>query len=313
MADVRRDRGQLILVTGFALAFTLVAVVLLLNTVIYTENIASRGIDRSADEALEFRDAAIEGLGDTLIATNHNRSDGAPVTVLNDTAKSLTEIFTRIHTEEGTVAELDPSTLSTRPGTVLQQSDSSREFTSEGGAAVSWDLAADVNATRNARFTVHRSALDTATHFQVQLDGDTETWTVHIYEDASGNISLATESSLLSFDKKCSVDAATAEIHLTGDGIVGRDCGDYQWAASIDSNYTITFINGDNAAGTYNITINDDGPTSVNSGAFNGATGSSPREIDAAVYSATIRVRYETPTFLYESTVRIAPGEPDDD
>ncbi|MFC7080626.1 DUF7261 family protein [Halorussus caseinilyticus] len=41
--DGGRDRGQLILVTGLAIAVMLVALVLLLNTVIYTQNLATRG------------------------------------------------------------------------------------------------------------------------------------------------------------------------------------------------------------------------------------------------------------------------------
>ena len=50
MADVT-DRAQLILVSGLLIAVTLLVLVLLLNTVIYTENVATRGIDSDLGDA----------------------------------------------------------------------------------------------------------------------------------------------------------------------------------------------------------------------------------------------------------------------
>lgn len=49
MANVSWDRGQMILVSGLLVAVTLLVLVLLLNTAIYTENVATRGIDSDAD------------------------------------------------------------------------------------------------------------------------------------------------------------------------------------------------------------------------------------------------------------------------
>ena len=61
MADMSastRDRGQMILVGAFALSMTFVALALLLNSAVYTENLASRSIDAGASEAIEFREEA---------------------------------------------------------------------------------------------------------------------------------------------------------------------------------------------------------------------------------------------------------------
>lgn len=49
------DRGQLILISGLTLAVTLLILVLLLNTAIYTENVATRGIDSDIGDAAEFQ------------------------------------------------------------------------------------------------------------------------------------------------------------------------------------------------------------------------------------------------------------------
>ena len=59
MADVtgRRERAQLILVSGLIVAVTLLVLVLLLNTVIYTENVSTRGVGGESGEALTFQSA----------------------------------------------------------------------------------------------------------------------------------------------------------------------------------------------------------------------------------------------------------------
>ena len=57
MADVTgtTNRGQLILVSGLTLAVTLLILVLLLNTAIYTENVATRGLDSEVGDAANFQ------------------------------------------------------------------------------------------------------------------------------------------------------------------------------------------------------------------------------------------------------------------
>lgn len=55
MAHVTRDRAQLILVSGLTIAVTLLILVLLLNTAIYTENVATRGIDSDVSDAANFQ------------------------------------------------------------------------------------------------------------------------------------------------------------------------------------------------------------------------------------------------------------------
>ena len=56
MSEPSRERGQLILLGGLTLAVLLVALAVILNAAIYSENLASRGDAIGADEALQFRD-----------------------------------------------------------------------------------------------------------------------------------------------------------------------------------------------------------------------------------------------------------------
>ena len=65
MSERPRSRGQLILLGGLTLAVLLVALAVILNAAIYSENLASRGDAIGADDALGFKDeteTAVSGL-----------------------------------------------------------------------------------------------------------------------------------------------------------------------------------------------------------------------------------------------------------
>lgn len=59
MDDVASDRGQLILIAGLVLATLLVAMVLILNAAIYTENVATRAEATDSGDAVAFRATVI--------------------------------------------------------------------------------------------------------------------------------------------------------------------------------------------------------------------------------------------------------------
>lgn len=88
MAYVTRDRAQLILVSGLMIAVTMLILVLLLNTVIYTENVATRGIDSDVGEAAEVQvviDREVEAIlaahdpVDSRDALNNTVGDGIEI------------------------------------------------------------------------------------------------------------------------------------------------------------------------------------------------------------------------------------------
>jgi hypothetical protein len=62
----------MILVGAFALSMTFVTLALLLNSAVYTENLASRSNDIGASEAIEFRDEARSAASDTIQYINTN-------------------------------------------------------------------------------------------------------------------------------------------------------------------------------------------------------------------------------------------------
>ena len=70
------DRGQLVLVAGLALAVVLLALVLLANTAIYTENLATREDGVGERDVLGYRASVVDGEYDSRTALEANVSDG---------------------------------------------------------------------------------------------------------------------------------------------------------------------------------------------------------------------------------------------
>lgn len=68
VTDMARDRAQLILVSALTIAVTLLVLVVLLNTTIYTENVATRGVDSEVEQAARFQAVIDDGVGDILRA-----------------------------------------------------------------------------------------------------------------------------------------------------------------------------------------------------------------------------------------------------
>jgi len=89
------DRAQLILITGLTLAVILVAVVLILNTVIYTENLATRGVDAGGGEAIDFRDGAVEDVTEIMYREHGSNSSDTAVDDFSDSTETYGQTVDR--------------------------------------------------------------------------------------------------------------------------------------------------------------------------------------------------------------------------
>jgi hypothetical protein len=63
----------------------------------------------------------------------------------------------------------------------------------------------------------------------------------------------------------------------------------------------VRFQNNGSVSGTYNLTVEASDTTGFPAGA----------EATEAIYSADVELRVDTPEIRYETTVTVAPGEPD--
>lgn len=315
MADVGRDRGQLILVTGLLVAVAIIGLVMLLNTAIYTENLASRGADQSGREATEYRATVIDGVGGLIDAENDRQhaSQAAVEGNVTDGIGTIDNYTARNYATGGTAVEIDESTVTAHDGRLIRQN-ASGPFESSGGGS-DWTLATDVENARGFVVTVDRSGLNETNEtvasssgaFHVLVDGGS-TWNAYVYRNEStpNDVTVATDAGG-TVSEHCSVDASEVTIDLSGGTVDGEPCPGLRWAEGVSPPYDVKYRNGENATGTYNLTANTTSTGALNDGRSNPT---SPYWVPA-VYSAEFSIRYESPTLTYRTHVRVAPGEPE--
>lgn len=322
MADVtsllsRREegRGQLILVAGLVMALGIVALVLLLNTAIFTQHLATQELTAEEDEAIAFRNAAIDGVGGAIVRENSAGYDSRTnlrENVTDDTERTFTLLRQR-GVERGVWQMGDNIQLS--DGALLRQTDSSRQLTSSSGAR-NWTLATDVSDARRFRIHINSGGLAilsdlTNEAFRVNVEGASNTWQLFVHEDSlTGEpvISVKNGTQGSPTEDVCS-PGSDPSINLTAGTVDGDRCTAIQFGKGVTPPYTISYTRGDNAMGQYNLTVNT--TAGVQSANFNGTSGPSPYELPA-VYDVRVVIQYDGPGIRYTAPLRVAPGEPDE-
>lgn len=330
MADLR-DRGQIILIAAFALAVTFVALALVVNSAIFTENLASRGETSGSESALLLRHEVELSIGRTMGYANvYNTSE------LEGGAKNeigtTTRIIERQHAINGALVNV--SYVSKYDGHRVAQNESTqRSFLSTGGDT-KWLVVDDVtresdhtNGTR--AFEINASTLPASGNKFTVIANTTagnpaqETWQMRVWED-SNEVHVQVNSTATTADPTSPPECVepregSVQIDVTRGTVEGEPCGALRWADSDDDGefenhrfragvpdaYNITFKNSSGIEGNYSlVTTGNPASTNLNSGVGAG----SPYE-SAALYSVTVDYVYHGRKLLYETQIRVAPGE----
>lgn len=328
MADVRPAgrltpagrRGQLMLVTGLVLAVVLVALALVLNAAIYTENLSTRNAEAGGDEALEFRAEVVAGVGDLLDAENRRQADDDPGD--SPDAEAAVEAFDewagRERVERGTYAEVAHVAGGDESGRLLRwnESETPRSFAVDNES--DWTLVENVTDGRAFRLELNASTLGEPSDetrstlrgesFGVELspDGGADDRELYAYRDGDDVVLRSLNGS--DHDSSCRIehDDGNVSVDLTGErlsnGSSTVSCEEI-WPAFAGGGdeYDVAVANGEEAEGTFAFTT-DDGAEPTDEDAVEAA---------AAVYATTVEITYASDALTFETTVRIAPGEPD--
>ena len=301
------DRGQLLLVAGLVMAVSLVVLVVLLNSTIYSENVATRGIESADGEAMEVRSTAVGGTGELLDSTNRAGPSGhgdAEATVRAGVA-DLDEALARSYAERGGVArvELVGTENGSRIAAALAAADPNAST-----------LAGDVDRTRGFVFAADPTGLtdtDAANAdtdaFHVDLNASTGgSRQVYVYNGADGNVTVAVGEDGGEPTVRCSVPPDDrVVVDFTAERLGDRPCPGI-WPPSLvapSDAYTVALINASEAAGEVTVTAR---PRSGETVATDLTAAREP-----ATYEATINLWYRTADLRFETAVRVAPGEPD--
>lgn len=298
-----KNRGQLILVSALGLAVLFVTLALILNTAIYTENLASRSGDHGgATDAVRYQAAASDAIGDLLdyVNTNNHTSHSTLQSNLTDGVAAFRNHSSRLFS--GSDRAVETNLESTTNGTRIEQTDGTRNFTDTNGDG-NWTLATKVNHSREFRVNVTRSALNTLSGlpFTILVNDGSSSWQMNLTKDGSDIVVSTKETT-------CSVTGDSAWINVTAGTVSGTDCENFSFASGVTDPYDITYENASNAEGTYHVIV--DNQTVANSpGPHLVGDGSGQPFAAHAIYSTNVSVDYETTRLFYNATFRIAPGE----
>lgn len=313
--DRDEDRAQIILITGLTLAVLFVAVVLLLNTVIYTENLATRGADAGGAEAIEFRDGAVEDLAGILHREHRNRSSAAGVeSNFNESGRTYARTVADLRARDGVIA--DVRVTDTEPGHFVAQNETDtgfRNMTAPDDSTANWTLVKNVSRARNYRLTVNSTSLsnDEDGAFAVVADGADEDWSVTLSNKSTDAITVRVRNATIDDSKTFTHGPdGNVTIDLTAGTVAGQRFPKLVWAGGVQSEnepydaYNISYENGDNATGTYSFVVDERDETSP-------IDDSSRPYVVEGIYSVDVELSHRTPELTYGDVVRIAPGERD--
>lgn len=314
-------RGQILLIAAFALAVIFVALALVLNSAIFTENLASRGEVTGSSEGLHYLHQVNESVADAMERAN-TESPGSAEDSLRASVSAIGRQGGTQQITGGQLVNVSVNSIDTDGVRIADEAPSGSAFNNESAppAASAWRLASDVEAVRNVQVTVdERSSLaDPAVDpltFRINETGDpTDAWELQLWRDGTDVVVGVETASGRSGE--CRTGTATdVEIDVTGGVVDGQRChaltrtgpdGDPMFLGTdLTGDYQIWIENGAEVEGNYSMIV--DG-TEDDSNLASPAAGDDPYYTDA-IYSARIDYVFRTPDVAYEATARVARGE----
>jgi len=304
-----RDRAQIILVTAFSLAVAFVALSVVINGAIFTQNLATRGDTAGGGDALQQRQQAEQMVGNLLEEENAGSSPDA--LALEEAVRDLSNASSYQQSVAGRA--VDYVYVDETAGKRVFQA-TAGDFTNTSGTG-NWTVAESVDNAR--QFDIYVSDTD-------ELDDpDDDPFTVNLTDtlsDDTWRLALAEESSTLnltvtytdgpdSFSTTCTAPEPSSEdltINVTAGLFAGEPCDALVFARNVSGGtdglgtYDIQFDNSGDIRGTYSITVD----TTSDIGDVPGQK--------SVLYSTTVEYTYRTANLVYETDIRVAPGEPDD-
>jgi len=320
-----RSRGQIILVAAFALAVIFITLALIVNSAIFTQNLASRGETSGADDALSHRAMVEESVGENVEIANRRNNSVCPCTTdLRDAIQYSIE-NTSVQGERQQVTSgglIAVSYGSNTLGDRIYQEDPAQLTFDDAASSSRYAVAEDVthvpgvpgaNGTR--AFRINASSISGTFGVEaVNADPNSnETWEMSVSKPTANTVRIDTlrndTSPNIAESCEVTVDSAPYRIDVTDGTINGKPC---DALGTNDAGQKFTF--GTGATDGYDIYFDNAGSVQGNfSMVVHGASGFGSHTLsrDTALYDVTVDYTYETSGLYYDTTIRVAPGEPD--
>lgn len=309
------ERGQLILTTAVVIATLFLLMAVVLNSVIYTENFATRGDSMpDARDASQFESAAVMELERSLWETNVEGGSYAELRAeFEADVSSWGDLTARQAAVHDRSASLD--VVAVTNGTQLTQTNESRALTNRSGAA-NWALVEGSDGLRAFNLTLDESSLAAPSNessgdelrsegvFGVDIaDSSGAAWTVFVYADEEG-VTLRVEAPDGDLEPGCTVTPdgdGWVTIGLTAGTINDTACPALDFFDELSTPVDVRYVRADAAAGTWRLIV-----TPSVSVVDDDDLGAEPTATPA-LYDASVELRYETTSVEYWTTHTVVP------
>jgi len=320
-----RDRGQLLLVAVLVLAAAFIVLALVINSAIFTENLATREDVAGSEEALEYRADVRAGIDAAIVAGNEDRELVTDAELEDHARGEISTLQNRgglVQAIRGGVVDLSYDTK--QMGDRIAQENASRNLTDDNASA-DWRPATGVDQIRNVRFEL--TEVDTNPSvvsnepFRFRLESSND-WQLSVSEEALiGNIDsdkvaikvdTPTESAQCVRDEPTAGDPLT--IDVTGASVNGEPChalnrlsdGTQMWLGTgVSGSFDLRFQNSDRVNGTYAMVTSGGTPDTSLGSSYDSEE---PYAVNA-LYSVRFDYSYRSHAVAYNGTVLSAPGE----
>jgi hypothetical protein len=285
------ERGQVILVGAFALAVAFVALALIMNAAIYTENLATRSESAETSNAHAFHPATETTATEAFRYAHevHSGDHDALNRSVRDAVEAYHNATRRQQAAHGQLTNV--SVAATHPGVNVTNTDGT--FEADDGTD-DWDVASKVEQFHAFRLDIEDGPAAGDEEFRVVADR-AGTWYVNVSYDGSAYTVGVTDSGTYSTCASPASDGFT--IDFAAGTVAGSDCAALD-LASVSGDYDIRFENGSVATGDYTMVVNGTAGSRV--------TTAQKTEL---LYSMDVDVVYWSSDVRYRSTIRVAPGE----
>ncbi|MFB6256034.1 MAG: hypothetical protein ABEH58_04775 [Haloplanus sp.] len=233
MADVMggaRDRAQLLLIGALALAVVFLSLSLLLNSVIYTENLATRQTHAGVDKASDLRLVVADGLGDAV--AHANRRSGLDFDDRRNVYRTVTDAWIRTLANytatDGMAAGV--SRAGVREGARIVDNDSTTGLV-RGDGAGDWTVATD-SSVRAFALEIDPASVDSGDDVRITFENGTAT-TVVIENTGSGPQVRASSSGAPACQLTDGyVDITAGRVDGEYCGMAGRSAAPTRWSST---------------------------------------------------------------------------------
>lgn len=287
----RADRGQLLFIAGLLLAVTFVLLAVLLNSVIYAENLGSRGADIGGDDPVEYETAALGAGEEFLASVNRGAETG---TDHGDLERNFTAAMDswNVQSRNHSIRDGDYSRV-TVDGFVRGTQVSAEGTTFENDSNVeNWTLLSGGVHVRNYTIDIDDlHATGPADAFGLVVTNGSDEWRMDIYDGRVRTEENGAEIGQCSVSGPESIDFAAGTVD-------GADCDVATFGGDLEPPYdAVSYVNGSRIEGNYSFVTDAD------------VHGSPDYDTRRGLYAANLTLEYETSRIEYNSTVRVAPGE----